>query len=328
MSSAIPNRGKANHATTGACRTKRAFCPRGCTAVTHVIHHATDGLDAPWRVVQCQHCELMFTDPRPPVDDWHLYYPSDYHPYQVKPPVRWRKRIARTFESQLARHGGKGLLRHVASMLLDPTIVPPAGSRRMVDIGCGAADYMVRLRDAGWDVVGLEPSPYAAARARETYGVTVLEDTFPSKKLTAGSFDLVTAQQVLEHLENPLVALKSMRELLRPEGRLMITVPNASSWSSTFFGAAWIGWDVPRHLTHFTPNTLSTMAEECGFKVLRVQSIRQGGWIRTSAALAEGVGLPRSRGWFQSRQISNAAVSVARWMDRSDSLMLLAQRTE
>ena len=151
-----------------------------------------------WRcrgVVECQHCQLMFTDPRPPADAWHLYYPSDYHPYQIKPVVGWRKRIGRAIESGVARLGTKTLFRHISPMLLDPTILSPEGTGRMVDIGCGAADYMIRLRDAGWNVVGLEPSPHAAERARQTYGVTVLEGMFPSNKLAAESFDLVTVNR-------------------------------------------------------------------------------------------------------------------------------------
>lgn len=309
-------------------RTTRGYCPRGCTAVTRIVPHASEGLKEPWHVVQCQRCQLMFTDPKPPADDWERYYPSNYYPYQVKAPFGWRKRLGRSFEAGIAKLGTRHGWNRLASMFLDPTIVPPFGNRKMVDIGCGAADYMIRLRDAGWDVLGLEPSPHAAERARSTYGVKVVEDMFPSKKLPSGSFDLVTAQQVLEHLENPLDAIENMRNLLRPKGWLLLTVPNAASWSSRFFGAAWIGWDLPRHLTHFTPNSLSEMARECGFRVRRVHSIRQGGWIRTSASQANEVGLPRSRRWFTSRQISNGMVSLARLADRSDSLFLLAERVD
>lgn len=309
-------------------RTARGWCPRGCMAVTRVVPYASQGLKEPWHVVQCQRCQLMFTDPKPPADDWERYYPSDYHPYQVKAPFGWRKRLGRVVEASIAKLGAHQGFERIATMFLDPTIVPPFGNRKMLDIGCGAADYMVRLRDAGWDVLGLEPSPHAAERARSTYGVKIVEDVFPSKKLPCGAFDLVTAQQVLEHLENPITAIEKMRDLLCPTGRLLLTVPNAASWSSRFFGAAWIGWDLPRHLTHFTPESLSAMVRECGFRVLRVHSIRQGGWIRTSASLAEEVGLPRNRRWFTSRQISNLMVSCARLLDRSDSLFFLAERVD
>jgi len=325
MARAIPN---AKESEGIPPRTTRGYCPRGCTAVTRVVSHASEGLKEPWRVVQCQRCKLMFTDPKPPADDWERYYPSDYYPYQVKTSSHWRKRLGRSVEASVAKLGTRRGFERVASFFLDPTIVSPFGARRMVDIGCGAADYMVRLREAGWNALGLEPSPHAAERARKTYGVNVVEDVFPSNKLPRGAFDLVTAQQVLEHLDNPLDSLEKMRDLLRPSGRLLLTVPNAASWSSRFFGAAWIGWDLPRHLTHFTPHSLSEMVRECGFRVLRVHSIRQGGWIRTSASLADDVGLPASRKWFTSRQISNGMVTLARLADRSDSLFLLAERMD
>lgn len=307
-------------------RTVRAYCPNRCTAITRTVEVASLGSEEPWRVVECQGCGLMFTDPRPPASDWHLYYPDDYGPYQVKTRVRLGKRIARGVEAWVARVVGTGPLRSLAKLWLDPTILPPAGERRMVDIGCGAAGYMARLRDAGWDVIGLEPSQRAAERAREHYGVTIVEDSFPTVKLTKGSFDLVTAHQVLEHLEDPRAALAAMRELLRPQGRVLITVPNAGSWSSRFFASAWLGWDLPRHLTHFTPASLAALAEGVGLKVQVMRTLPQGGWMRQSAERSRAAGLPRNRRWFMERNLSDSWSRILFRMGRGDNLLLIAQR--
>jgi hypothetical protein len=74
---------------------------------------------------------------------------------------------------------------------------------------------------------------------------------------------------VLEHLHSPRSYLLAARELLRPDGRLILQVPNAGCWQFLLLGAAWNGVDVPRHLYDFRPADLDTLLDSCGFEVLR-----------------------------------------------------------
>jgi SAM-dependent methyltransferase len=196
----------------------------------------------------------------------------------------------------------------------------------MLDIGCGSGDYLARMRNAGWDVLGLEPSRSAAKRAEDRFGVPIICDSFPSAKLQRASFDLVTAHQVLEHLESPLDALIAMRDLLDSNGKILLTVPNAGSWSARFFGPAWLSWDLPRHLTHFTRQSLTEMAAMAGLEPTVARTLPQGGWIRESAARAKNCDLPPSRSWFVSRQLSGAAARVSAWTGQGDNLLLIARR--
>lgn len=310
-----------------APRNVRAGCPRGCLAVSRPVSRAFDPADGPWRVVECAGCGLYYTDPRPPRDDWARYYPDDYGPYHAsaKKP-RLGKRISRAVEGFLASHATSGWSRALARLYLDVVVPPVAGEGRLLDIGCGSGEYLARMRNAGWDVLGLEPSHSAAERAEERFRVPVICDTFPSRRLAPRTFDLVSAHQVLEHLENPRDALVAMRDLLDADGRVLLTVPNAASWSARYFGPAWLSWDLPRHLTHFTARSLAEMADLAGLEPIVLRTLPQGGWIRESAACAKWNGWPASRRWFLSRPLSGAAARFSTWTNQGDNLLLIACR--
>lgn len=310
-------------------RSVRARCPRGCLAVSTPLPHAFDPEHGSWRIVECAGCGLYYTDPRPPSDDWGRYYPDDYGPYHAPTRgPRLGKRISRAIERYLASRATSYWSRIFATLALDVVVPPVSGEGRMLDIGCGSGDYLARMRNAGWDVLGLEPSRTAAKRAEGRFGVPIVCDSFPSAKLPTESFDLVTAHQVLEHLEEPLAALVSMRNLLDRNGQLLLTVPNAGSWSARFFGPAWLSWDLPRHLTHFTKQSLTRMAVLAGLKPIVARTLPQGGWIRESAARSKSYGLPPSRGCFVSRQLSGAAARLSTWTDQGDNLLLIARRAD
>jgi SAM-dependent methyltransferase len=87
--------------------------------------------------------------------------------------------------------------------------------------------------------------------------------------LRAGSFAALTMFHVMEHLYDPCAYLRAARELLAPDGRLVVQVPNAASWQARLLGRAWNGADVPRHLFDFRDGDMVKILEGAGFEVLR-----------------------------------------------------------
>jgi len=114
---------------------------------------------------------------------------------------------------------------------------------------------------------------------------------------------------------------------LTPGGRLLVAAPNINSLPFRFFGPAWYGLDLPRHLTHFTPTTLQAMVMGAGFRVCRVQMLRHSRWQRESAALArkEGISLAR-RGWLESKLGSRLFNSYCKLRHQSDCMLVVAER--
>ena len=181
------------------------------------------------------------------------------------------------------------------------------------------------MRELGWDVLGIERSARAAEHARATFGVSVVEGTIPCPELPRGEFDLITAWQVLEHVDRPRQTLAGMRELLRPQGRLMLTVPNQSSWAASIFGPAWAGLDLPRHLSHFTPQTLRRMVEAEGFRVSHLTTLRHAGWIRHSARHATRAN-GRIRHWtLRTKPVSRLVSAWACLRGNGESIYLVAR---
>jgi SAM-dependent methyltransferase len=121
----------------------------------------------------------------------------------------------------------------------------------------------------GWRVLGNERSEDAAAYARAVYDVDVVTTPIELMPLSR-TFDLIVMFNALEHMTDPIALLRECRQRLAPGGRVMINVPNFASWQRRFAGSKWLHLDAPRHLQHFSPDTL---AETLGRAGLGVESI-------------------------------------------------------
>ncbi len=149
--------------------------------------------------VACEECGLIRTDPMPTEAELAAYYASEYRrDYQFafsrKPPRFHLKRSAREAAARMA--------------LLQPVLKP--GSR-LLDFGSGSGEFLSLAKQAGHDVVGIEPGEDFARFARESYGVEVLARPWTEVELPEGGFDVITASHVIEHLREPVTAMASSR---------------------------------------------------------------------------------------------------------------------
>jgi 2-polyprenyl-3-methyl-5-hydroxy-6-metoxy-1,4-benzoquinol methylase len=213
----------------------------------------------------------MATWPLPSTDDFSLCYPPEYAPHNV------RDGSDRTESARSS--GGRffALLAGWARAVVGtrtywiPDLPPRA---RALEVGCGTGGLLHRLADRGWECVGIEPAVEAARRAAESSRAAVICSTLDAAVLPAASFDAVFALHVLEHLEQPRAALAKIATLLKPNGYLIVSVPNAGSWQMAAFKSCWIACDVPRHLWHLAPAHLVRLLMSSGFAVERVLAQR------------------------------------------------------
>jgi 2-polyprenyl-3-methyl-5-hydroxy-6-metoxy-1,4-benzoquinol methylase len=151
-------------------------------------------------------------------------------------------------------------------------ILPWIGRGRLLDVGCGQGVNMATLHNMGWDVHGVDFSETAVEEAHELFGDHVKLGDFLDVHYDDRSFDVVLFNHSLEHLSDPVSALREARRILDDEGVLVVAVPNAGSMEARLFGRWWFPWDPPRHLYHFGKAPLSRLLNRAGFRVVRLRT--------------------------------------------------------
>lgn len=267
-------------------------------------------------VVRCRFCGLAYTNPRPTPATIGRFYPADYAPHATRfrrPPRPKPLWFSRLFGRPCPER--RGLLpRH-----------PPG---RLLDFGCGSGAFLQRMAALGWNVVGLDIAPQVVDALRQR-GFHALHGSLPHPHLSPRSFHIVTMWQSLEHVHQPRLILRRARELLVPGGHLIVAVPNFASWPARWFGPHWFGLDLPRHLTHFTPETLTAMLHIEGFWVLSVRGIVHVDWLRASAKLFQ---TRLYRRWYLSLLQWKPVADLLAWScyvaGRAECLLAIAQRPD
>ena len=248
-------------------------------------------------VVRCRECAMLRLFPQPAPETLARYYPADYW----FDPTENRS-------SQLADRYRRVVLRdHLTFVTRAYRSTGDCGP--LLDVGCGGGLLPGMLRQRGLPAMGLDSSPKACSIAWQRHRVPALTADLAHHPFAPGSFALVSLFHVLEHLPDPRSYLAAARELLVPNGRLVVQVPNADSWQFRLLGPRWNGLDIPRHLNNFRSSDLRSILEECGFAVTRVKhfSLRDNpAGLATSLAPQLDPMARRIRG-MQSGFLQNAA---------------------
>ena len=208
-------------------------------------------------IVQCEDCGFLFTSPRPSRAEIHKYYASSEYVSHTD-----KSRNFQEFVYQLVK---RYMLQRKLRLLKKHTT---ANMNRILDYGCGTGSFIKLAQKAGFDVTGLEPSEGARKTASQK-GLKVLssdESVFTNHTET---FDAVTLWHVLEHLHSFPGILDKFYTKLSDSGVLILALPMANSADAKQYGAYWAALDVPRHLYHFTPDTIVRVCNEKGFKLLQ-----------------------------------------------------------
>ncbi|MBI1976643.1 MAG: class I SAM-dependent methyltransferase [Candidatus Omnitrophica bacterium] len=237
------------------------------------------GKQEKFQLVQCRLCKLVFLNPRPVFEMFHRYYDAErYYPYQMAPQAPSAGQIAvkekpksglKKAACDPANPIGYFYLSYLAQTKGDfhriKKVVP--SQTRLLDIGCGAGQFLLSALRYGWRVQGVEMMEQACRKAKEL-GLSVFQGTLQQARFPDKSFDLVRLSHVFEHLPDPGASLVEIRRVLSDGGKVLITVPNFGGVIARIFGKSWWCVDSPRHLYLYTPKTLRRIAEKAGFKII------------------------------------------------------------
>ena len=235
-----------------------------------------------YTVARCRRCGFLYQRPRVRDENLADCYPDHYPRHQEPSPripfkgsparvraVRWALASALGYDSFRDRR--VGLLTRLRAALMRRRLrweCPPwTGEGRYLDVGCGSGGSLGAAKALGWQVAGIEVDAAAAEKSRRFTSEIHAGDILTAR-FAAGAFDVVSAFHVLEHVPDPVAVVRRMLDWLAPGGIAIIEVPNAGGLGAWLFGRAWSGLELPRHLSHFTPESLSRAVEQAGGRVL------------------------------------------------------------
>lgn len=205
-----------------------------------------------WRVSECRCCSLGFLNPRPSWEELEPYYSAQYAAYG-------HSHGAKASDDEVVAEARRaGTFRHI----------PIPEGKRVLDVGCGGGYFLRICSKLGAKVQGVEPSPIAAEQAG-SQGIPVFNGMLEDFE-TDEPFDVITMSQVLEHVPDPVATLKKLKSLLAPGGMIWLAVPNADCRWAKALGWKWDGADLPYHLLHFGPRSISTATDEAGLTIARL----------------------------------------------------------
>ena len=272
-----------------------------------------------WTLRGCEGCGSGYINPRPTrATVGRLYAHGDYYTHTPPPldavggsrlnRIRWslfHGYLNHRYGYLLAPSSPVGRLvvrlipgaRGIAAQHVRALGRPEAGAR-LLDIGCANGSFLLRMKGLGWSVTGIEVDPAAAGHARDA-GLDVHQCSIEDHPLAPASFDAITFSHVLEHLHDPVGAIRACATLLRPGGTLWVGVPNLDGAGRRFMTKDWAPLDPPRHLVMFTGAGLASVLSAAGFVDIRDEPtvLDAGAWaISASVDMAgggNGLGRPR-----------------------------------
>ena len=203
-------------------------------------------------ILICNSCGFLFTNPRPDKTRIGHYYKSEAYISHSDT----SKGLLNALYKAVRRLTLASKYRLIKPYLIDePTLL---------DIGAGTGYFLKYCKDKGVYVSGIEPDPDARAAAQRLHGIA-LKTEQSLKEFNAASFSVITLWHVLEHLHDLNDNISSIKRLLKDSGKLIVAVPNHTSYDAQYYKEYWAAYDVPRHLYHFNPESIGRLFEKHGF---------------------------------------------------------------
>lgn len=199
--------------------------------------------------------QLLKTHPQPKNQELQKYYQSEDYISHTDAKRSWFEKIYHLVKQKAIRdkvnlieyyNGTKGIV---------------------LDIGCGTGDFLAEAQKKNWKTVGMEPNDKAKTIANQK-GVFLVE---AYDELKNHYFDVITMWHVLEHVPDLDFQIKELKRLLKPDGTIIIAVPNYKSFDALYYGKYWAAYDVPRHLWHFSKNAIQHLFAEKKLKLINIK---------------------------------------------------------
>lgn len=230
-----------------------------------------------YRLARCSSCTGVWLKDPPRPEEMGPHYDEEYHNAIVaagegSAEERWK------YQRNLIAHYKQG--------------------GHLLDLGCSSGGFLSTMKGGAWKLYGIEMEAATAEKARAATGAEVFVGDVLDAPFAPESFDVVTCFDVLEHVYHPQQFLAKVKEWLKPGGIYHVMLPNIDSWESAIFGSYWFGLELPRHLFHFSPQSLRRVTSDLGFEEVYLATPRVSYLERSlsyvAGSVGEKLGLPQT----------------------------------
>jgi 2-polyprenyl-3-methyl-5-hydroxy-6-metoxy-1,4-benzoquinol methylase len=206
-------------------------------------------------IVRCLGCGIRRTEPKP-TPSYGVVYDNDYASQGLKFLPFYLQHIGILFSLKYQDVAIRGF---------------PGGARAL-DYGCSTGVFLKLVSSMGFAPTGFDISAQAVEHCTKM-GLHAYSGDFFAHPFELGSFDVIHCSHVIEHVEDPIALLTRFRELLKPNGHLLLSCPNYASLARWSKGVEWRGWDPDCHLWHFTLNQICRLAKDTGFRIVHKTTV-------------------------------------------------------
>lgn len=233
------------------------------------MHDKNYFIKGKFSLIKCVKCRVEFVFPQLNEKELVKYYPPDYYSFN-------KKSILATIYHKISAyyHSKSNLLFNIifypfSSLLYTYYIDKNSKGKKLLEVGCGRGASLRIYRAYGIKTWGLEP--YGKKLTKEEKKLCIRRQSVKEANFRKNSFDYIVMKEVLEHIPNQELALMKCLQWLKPEGEVIITVPNTQSLWNKIFKENWYGYDIPRHVFMFNKKNLSFLLKKLGFNVKKAR---------------------------------------------------------
>lgn len=200
--------------------------------------------------------ELLETTPKPSLEKLPSYYESeDYISHTDS-----KRSLTDKLYQFVKSYALKSKLKLINSFQTE--------EKNLLDVGCGTGEFLLTCKNNGWNVVGVEPNKMARTLTEEKIETETIYSEL--NEIESNRFDVITLWHVLEHVPDLTQYISKLESLLKPNGVLLIAVPNYKSFDATYYKNFWAAFDVPRHLWHFSQTSIKLLFSKSNFLLKKV----------------------------------------------------------
>ena len=213
----------------------------------------------PFSILHCIHCSFRFTSPVPNQDEIGQYYKFNDYISHTDTKEGWMNQLYHFVRTKTLADKTKW----VQSLFT-------GYKGHILDIGAGTGAFAHAMQEKAWKVTGLEPDAVTREKAFEIHQLH-LQSTEVIFNLPENEFEVITMWHVLEHVHALKPYLNQCFKSLKDNGRLIIAVPNYTSFDARYYKKYWAAYDLPRHLYHFSPKSMSILLNEMEFEIVSIR---------------------------------------------------------